>query len=204
MEQRSDEWFNQRLGRFTASTIHELLTTPAAFEKECFKKACEIVFGRDEYWDVESWDMKRGNTLEPEAIECFTGIMARKFVKVEPCFFFPYESDGGASPDSLVGNDATLQVKCPRPEKLFNLIKEGIKAIDKNYISQMNMEMLSTNSTHVHFFNYAIWKGSPIHHTIIIEPDKEIQEKIIEVIPKAAKLRDQLVEQLKNNVQFEL
>jgi hypothetical protein len=76
MEQRSNEWFNQRLGRFTASRISDLLGVKGlglTGESYAFKLATEIVFGREQD-QLETWDMKRGNELEPLAFELFKSL----------------------------------------------------------------------------------------------------------------------------------
>lgn len=203
--QRSEEWHNQRLGRFTASRISELLGIKGLNESGknlAFEKATEIVFGRDPDWEIESWDMKRGTALEPEAFALFQSIMARKFIPVQECFFFPNGENGGASPDGIVGSSATLQIKCPRPLKLFNLIKDGIAGIESDHIDQMQDEMRCTNSEHAYYFNYCIWKGKELHHTIIVPRNEERIKLIEERIEEAAELRDQFVEQLTHQKQF--
>lgn len=209
IKQRTPEWFEQRLGRFTASNIHKLLSDGktkgsfgADFYSICFEKAREKVFGRDESWDITSWDMRRGTELEPEAFAFFQAIMARKFIHVQEATFFPHGDNAGASPDGLVGSNATLQIKCPRPEKVDLLIRDGIKAIDKQYIEQMQMEMLSTNSELCYFFMYCLWNGKPHYHTIEVPRDQSIIDKINERLPYGVKQRDEYAEQLLTNKQF--
>jgi len=205
------EWYAARLGRFTGYNIHSLLSDGKkagsfgeGFYTLCFEKAVEIVFGIDEEWDAlkYNWDVKRGTELEPYAFEFYQSLKARQFINVEKAYFFPYGDNSGSTPDGLVGKNGTLQIKCPRPEKIFKLIAEGKDAIDPKYISQMNLEMLSTRSDHACFFNYAIWNGEPIYHEIIIEPDKSIQNKIDDRIGHGVEQRDKYVKMLKNKKQF--
>lgn len=210
IKQRTPEWFEQRLGRFTASTISKLLSdgkkSNASFGVDfysiCFEKAREKVFGRDESWDIQSWDMRRGTELEPEAFAFFQSLMARKFIPVQEATFFPYGDHAGASPDGLVGKNRSLQIKCPRPEKVDLLIRDGLNAIDKQYYEQMQMEMLCTNSEVCYFFNYCLWNGGPHHHTIEVPRDQSVIDKIIERLPQGVKQRDEYVEQLLTNKQF--
>jgi len=201
--QRTNEWFNQRLGRFTASNISDLLGVKGlglTGESLCLKKASELIFGRDEDEDFESYDMKRGNELEPFAFRCFSELKSLDFINTEQAYFFPYQENGGASPDGMVGNDAILEIKCPRPDKFFKICAKGIDAVDKNYIDQMQMQMLCTNSVRCHFFNFIIFNGVEMHDEIIVERDENRINFIKERIVEASILRDSFVEILREKL----
>jgi exodeoxyribonuclease (lambda-induced) len=202
MEQRSNEWFEQRAGRFTASEIYKLMGVKGlglTGEDYAFQKACEIVFGRNEDDNFMSFDMQRGVELEPIAFEKFKDI---NFYDVKNAVFFPFGESAGASPDGLVNDDSILEIKCPKPLKIFGLINGD--EIDKNYLFQMQMQMLCTNSVRCYFFNYGIYNGIEIYHEIIVERDEAVIEKIKERIIEATKLRDEYVVNLKKNIQFDL
>lgn len=206
-EQRTNNWFNQRLGRFTASNVSDLMGVKCLGDTGntlAFKKACEIVFGRDPEWNVETWDMKRGTETEPEAFELFQSMKAAKFIEVQEAEFFPLGENSGASPDGLVDKNAVLEIKCPRPEKVFKIIKDGVSALDKSWIDQVQLEMKCTNSEKCYFFVYAKWQGKPIYHELEILYDKERVEIILQRIKEAVVIRDEYVEQLQNNIQFDL
>lgn len=204
-EQRSNEWFNERLGRFTASTIDDILGIKGlglTGEALCLKKAREIVFGIDPDEGFTSFDMQRGIDLEPIAFETFAKLKDLEFLEVKKSYFFPYTSDAGASPDGLVGEDAILEIKCPKPDKLFGLITHGAAKIDKGYYSQMQMQMLCSNSQRCHFFNYAIFKSESIYHEIIVERDEKHIDFIKERLTVAVELRNEYVEKMVKNKQF--
>lgn len=208
MEQRSEEWFKQRLGRFTASTVHKLMGVQGLGDTGltlAFEKACEIVFGRDESWNVTDWNMRRGIELEPVAFELFKSLMARKFITVTETSFFPSGSDSGSSPDGLVdgkGIRDICEIKCPQPNKFFKLVAGGIKAIEKSHIDQMQKQMHDTNSANCYYFNYLEFDGIPMHHTIVVPADKSRQELIEQRIKDAVVERDKYVKALKQNIQF--
>lgn len=207
IEQRTDEWFNQRLGRFTASRIDELMGVKGlglTGEDYAFQNACEVVFGRNEEDSFVSYDMQRGIQLEPLAFAKFNEINQFNFIKAEQASFFPYGEHSGASPDGLIGSDAILEIKCPRPNKFFKLVEKGVSAIDRLYIHQMQMQMLCTNSKRCYFFNYIIYNGVEMWHEIIIDRDDTIINKIKERIELAIELKLQFIESLKKNIQFEL
>lgn len=206
--QKSSEWHTQRLGRFTGSRISELLGIKGLGEtgkSYAFENAVEIVYGRDEEEQFLSYDLKRGTELEPLAFRKFKEIKATEFIDdVQECGFFAFGKDAGASPDGLVGKDAVIEIKCPRSNKFFKLVAEGIDVIDKSYIAQMQMEMLCTNSVRCHFFNYIIYNGVEMWHELVIERDEVMINLIKLRIIEATKIRDQYVEELRKNAQFKL
>ena len=205
MLQRSSDWFDARKGRFTASDIHKLLGVRGlgqTGESYIFEKAVEEVFGLDEEDTFVSNDMQRGITLEPLAFRKFKELKEFEFLDVQETTFFSYGSHAGASPDGLVGNDAILEIKCPRPTKFFNLVAKGIDAIDKEYIAQMQMQMLCTNSVKAYFFNYIIFNGKEMWHEIEVERDEKMIDLIKERIEQAIKIKQEFVEYLITNKQF--
>ena len=207
IEQRTEEWYNQRLGRFTASRIDELMGVKGlglTGEDYAFQNACEVVFGRNEEDSFTSFDMQRGVQLEPLAFAKFDEVNQFNFIKAESASFFPFGEHAGASPDGLIGSDAILEIKCPRANKFFKIVEKGVDAIDRLYVHQMQMQMLCTNSQRCHFFNYIIYNGTEMWHEIIIERDESIINKIKERIEIATKLKLQFIESLKDKLQFEL
>lgn len=201
----SPEQQKNRLGRFTGSQIHRLLGVKGlglTGQTYAFENAVEIIFGRDEEPQFESWDMKRGNDLEPLAFRKFKELKEVDFLCVQKCEFFPYGENAGASPDGLVGNDAVLEIKCPKPNKFFNLMAKGFSEIDKEYIAQMQMEMMCTNSKQAHFFNYIIFNGVEMWHEIIVPRDEVMISLIKERIIEATGIRNNFLFDLKNNKQF--
>lgn len=205
-QQRSEEWFKERQGRFTASRINELLGIKGlglTGENYAFENAVEIVFGINEEENFSSFDMQRGVSLEPLAFRKFLELKDLEFLEVKEAYFFPYSDDAGASPDGLVGEDAILEIKCPRPNKFFKLVATGYDAIDKQYIDQMQMQMLCSNSKRCYFFNYIIFNGAEMWHEIIVERDDVRIELIKQRIKEAVTIRNEFVQYLLENQQFE-
>ena len=203
MEQRSKEWFDIRLGRFTASQIDSLLGIKGlglTGESYIFEKAVEAVFGADEEESFVSFDMQRGTELEPIAFQKFKDLKALDFIDVQETYFFPLGEHAGASPDGLVGKDSILEIKCPRPNKFFKLVKDN--QIDKQYISQMQMQMLCTNSQQAFFFNYIIFNGVEMWHEIIVDRDDVIIKLIKDRLEEAIQIKEKFINELKTNKQF--
>lgn len=205
MEQRSKEWYKQRLGKFTASEIHKLMGQKGlgkTGQSYCFEKACEIVYGIDEEDSFESFDMKRGTMIEPLAFRKFKELKYDEFIDVEECSFFNFCDNSGASPDGLVGNSGILEIKCPRSTKFFSIVKDGIEAIDSEYLFQMQMQMLATNRIEAYFFNYLVFNGKEMYHEIVVKRDESIIETMKERIKEAISIRDSYITQLKEKQQF--
>jgi len=203
ISQRSKEWFDLRLGRFTASQIDNILGVKGlglTGESYIFEKAAEIVFGADEDESFVSYDMQRGTELEPIAFAKFKELKELEFIDVQETSFFVLGDHAGASPDGLVGNDAILEIKCPRPMKFFKLVKDN--QIDKVYMSQMQMQMLCTNSVRAHFFNYIIYNGVEMWHEIIVDRDEKIIKLIKDRLAEAVKIKGEFIGYLIDNKQF--
>jgi len=205
MEQRSKEWFEMRKGRFTASRISELMGIKGlgkTGESYAFELACELVYGIDEEDNFVSHDIQRGISLEPLAFRKFSELKELEFKSVKEAYFMPYGENAGASPDGLIDDNGNLEIKCPRSGKFFKLVALGESEIDKNYLDQMQMQMLCSNSEYTSFFNYCIFNGIEMWHEIKINRDEKIIELIKSRIEEATELRNDYVKYLIENRQF--
>lgn len=202
IEQRSEEWHEQRLGRFTASEIYKLMGIKGLGEtgkSYAIEKAIETLFGRDED-DFVSYDMQRGIELEPLAFAKFHELMQLKFKDVKNCGFYVYGKSSGASPDGLVGEDAILEIKCPKKETFFKLV--ATNEIDNKYYLQMQKQMLATGRNKTYFFNYIIIDGIEYHHTIEVLRDDTVISKIKERIEESELIKQEFINKINNNKQF--
>jgi len=198
-EQRSEEWFKDRFGKFTASQIHKLLGVRGlgqTGETYAVEKAIESLYGQVEE-NVQSWDMRRGIELEPIAFGKFKEL----YPETIESYMFPYGEHAGASPDGVVGTEAILEIKCPRAVKFFKLVADGI--IDKEYIAQMQMQMMCSNSKRAYFFNYLQLNGREYHHTIIVERDEGFIDIMKKRIEEAIKIKEEYIVKLLKNSQYE-
>lgn len=204
-EQRTKEWYEARLGKFTSSSIHKLMGVKglgATGESYCFELAVDIVEGKDWTDEFTSFDMQRGIELEPFAFELFKKKMQMEFVPVTKTEFIRLNENEGSSPDGLVGNDAVLEIKCPKREKFFNIIAFGVNAIDTSYIYQMQHQMSVTNRHKAYFLNYYIHNSKELFHIIEIERDDSIINKMNERISQAIEIRDSYVQKIIDNIQY--
>ena len=114
MEQRSEEWYEIRRGKFTASNIHKLMGVKG-LGKTGLTYIDEVVADMlsDESEDerFENKAMRWGIDWEPVAAAWY----AKAFSKdLEERGFVLYSKDAGASPDRLiVGEKKGIEIKCP-------------------------------------------------------------------------------------------
>lgn len=207
MLQRSEEWFDARKGRFTASEIHRLLgketlkTTKTSIDSFAFEKAVETLYGLEEQ-DFVSKDMERGITQEPLAFSLFKDLQNYEFKEVTNCSFYKFGDHAGASPDGLVSDNSILEIKCPRRNKFFKLVANGESEIDPKYIAQMQMQMLATETEKAYFFNYYLQDNIQYWHTIIINRDEEMINLIKSRIEIATKIKLDYIKKINKNAAF--
>ncbi len=206
--QRTDAWFKARAGKFTASTIHNILgkeglkRTKDAIKTTAFNKAVETVFGVDPEERYISKDMERGIIQEPLAFHVFKEIKNLEFIDVKEVGFYKYGKHAGASPDGLVSDNAVLEIKCPRRDKFFRLVSDGLEAVDDVYISQMHLQMMSTKTDKAYFFNYYLENAIQYWHEIVIHRDEEKVKLIDSRIKEATEVKLDFIEKIKKNQQW--
>jgi exodeoxyribonuclease (lambda-induced) len=202
IEQRTAEWHEQRKGRFTASEIVKLLGVRGLGEtgkSYAIDKAIEQLYGEMEE-TFTSYDMQRGIELEPLAFAKFADTKELEFIDVKTCGFFEFGENAGASPDGLVGEDAILEIKCPRSTTFFELV--ATNEVDKKYYAQMQMQMLATNRNRAYFFNYLVHEGKEYWHEILVERDEVMCELIKNRILEATEIKSKYINKLNINKQW--
>jgi hypothetical protein len=118
-EQRTPAWYQARCGRLTGSVAHHV--TARGKHGEAFgrrdlryKLALERIIGVPEPDDYQSFDMRRGQELEPAAIAAYEAATGRTVEKTG--FISHNELPIGCSLDGHHGGFQTLlEVKCCKP-----------------------------------------------------------------------------------------
>jgi hypothetical protein len=113
VEQNSEEWESLRLGKATASNYAKFMANfgkafgdPA--DRYALQLALERVTGRRAEHSFKTDDMERGHEQEPLARLMYEEL---HFVDVQNGGFFDW-GDWGDSPDGLIDDDGTLEIKC--------------------------------------------------------------------------------------------
>lgn len=203
MEQRSQEWYDARLGKFTASNIKKLLGQKGLGEtgkSYAFELAVELLTGEptDVYQD---FNMQRGIELEPIAFDLIKQRAEQDFDVVTNATFVSFDNDSGASPDGYK-NGNPIEIKCPAKTKFFKQVFGGIDEIDDVYIDQMQMQMMCTNTNQCHYFIFYVHRGDPLLHEIIV-PRDEVRIALIKTrIQEAVDIRNNYLKELKEKLQW--
>lgn len=155
MEQRTDEWFQARLGKVTASKISDVLAkirTGEAAVRRNYKMqlATERLTGQktDSYINQA---MQDGIDREDTAREIFEIV---RDIKVEQVGFIdhPTIKMAGASPDGLLPDGGVLEIKCPiETTHTTNLLE---RVLPSRYVSQVQWQMACTGAEYANFVSY--------------------------------------------------
>ena len=155
VQQGTPEWVAARCGLPTASCFDKIVDTSGKPSKQrkkyLFQLAGERVVGSKDAEQFKSGAMQRGTELEPEARSLYELITGAKVRQVGFCIT---EGDAvyGASPDGLVDDDGSVQIKCPLiPAHVSYLLDGGLPS---EYFQQVQGELLVTGLKWCDFFSY--------------------------------------------------
>jgi putative phage-type endonuclease len=147
IEQRTEAWHTQRLGRVTASRLADVLAkTKSGYSASRNNYMTQLVLERITGTRAEFYSnaaMIHGVEQEPfarAAYEAHTGQM------VEEVGFIPHPTieAAGASPDGLVGDDGMVEIKCPSSSTALECWltrSQGGNPVDAKYYAQMQFQM---------------------------------------------------------------
>lgn len=174
IEQNSDEWFDIKLGMFSASTCPELLMDKST--KGYTGLINRIVEERITGEKCEN-NLFKGNAFTERGHE-FEGIARedyeiRNLQVVKQVGVVILDDWTLCSPDGLINDDTLHQIKCP----IFSTQKEYLekKKIPTNYYKQMQFELFVTGRNYNVFTSYHP-KLRPLD--ITIERDEQMIEQI--------------------------
>lgn len=146
-EPLSPEWFAARKNRLTASKFNDILNgTPTAWSR-----LIDEMDGTREGFkgnDATRW----GEKYESEAIDLFA---FEENLDVEPTGLWVMDEHDfiGGTPDGLIGDDFTVQVKCPyNPEIHLKTWRD--QKIPGKYFPQVQGELMVTGRRFVWFISY--------------------------------------------------
>ena len=152
IEQGTEEWHQERLGKVTASQMANVLMakSKAGYQNYLAQLVCERLTGKVTE-TFKSAAMEHGNETEAQARASYTmhsGLMVDQVSFV----VHPLIPDSGASPDGLVGEKGLVEIKCPQPAKHIKTLLGG--KIDRNYLLQMHWQMACTGRDWCDFVSF--------------------------------------------------
>jgi hypothetical protein len=215
--QRTPEWYTARLGKFTASCFHELLSRPsdpnAIWSKsaiKCIERAALQIWEGQYHSTPDNVATRWGVYHEPLAIEAY----AKKtgYVVNEAGFMLHQEiNDAGATPDAMVlctetGQYVPLQVKCHyNRQSHADYIQrmhtgEDLKKIKSQYYCQVQGEIWVTGADYGWFvsFDPRMEEHRKVHY-VKVSRDEQFIRLLREKVLDAVQFRERVIEQLKIN-----
>ena len=155
MEQRTDEWFNARLGKVTASRVTDVVArTKTGYAASRENYMAQLIVERMTQQAEKSFTnsaMQWGTDTEPLARAAYE---AERQVMVDEEGFVehPQIANAGASPDGLVGKDGLVEIKCPNTATHIETLLTGV--VPKKYLDQMMWQMICTGREWCDFVSY--------------------------------------------------
>lgn len=145
MEQRSEAWFSERLGKVTASCIYKVMAkTKTGYGADRTNYHAQLVTERLTGTVADSYSnaaMLWGIETEAQARAAYEFTQGAEVTEIA---FVPHPSIemAGASPDGLVGGIGLVEFKCPNSAThIATLTGAGI---DRKYHLQMQWQMACT------------------------------------------------------------
>jgi putative phage-type endonuclease len=191
IEQGSEEWFAQRLGKATASRIADIVAkTKAGYstsrENYCVELALERITGkRQEFYTNDA--MKWGTETEPlarAAYEAHTGNIVDEVAMID----HPVIHMSGASPDGLIDHDGLIEIKCPNSATHIKTMLSGKP--DSKYITQMMWQMACTNRKWCDFASFD--PRFPAHLQLFVKRIERDDEMINELEASVSEFLDEV------------
>lgn len=198
IEQRSDAWFAQRMGKVTASCIYKVMAkTKTGYGADRANYAAQLVAERLTGRPAETYTnaaMQWGVDTEAEARDAYS---EWHLCVVEESGFVPHPliAMSGASPDGLVGDTGLVEIKCPNTAThIATLTGAGI---DRKYLLQMQWQMACAERDWCDFasFDPRMPPEMQLHVTrverdddLLIEIETEVSAFLAEVAATVEKL----------------
>lgn len=145
MEQRTESWFQARLGKVTASRIADLMAkTKSGYSASRDSYMAQLTIERLTQKPTEGYTnaaMAWGVDQEPfarAAYETKTG----ELVTEVGFIVHPEIDQAGASPDGLVGDEGMVEIKCPESKTMIETLLSD--RVPDKYFKQMQWQMACT------------------------------------------------------------
>lgn len=155
IEQGSAEWFQQRLGKVTASRVSDVIAkTKTGWGASRGNYLAQLVAERLTGSVAESYSnaaMQWGTDTEPQARLAYE---FRTDATVEQVAFIDHPTIpmSGASPDGLVGADGLVEIKCPNTATHIETLRTG--KVPGKYVTQMQWQMACTGRAWCDFVSF--------------------------------------------------
>lgn len=192
IEQGTEEWHQQRLGKITASRVADVMARTksgwgASRKNYMMELLCQRLTGNREE-GYTSAAMQRGTDLEPLARAAYE-METDAIVETSGFVLHPIHSEIGASPDGLVGKSGLIEIKCPNTAQHVAFIQSGEP--EKRYWWQMQCQMACTGRGWCDFASFDDRMPEPLQlcHTRIERDDQAISEMLSDCLEFLGELK---------------
>lgn len=209
IEQGSEAWFAQRLGKVTASRVADVIAkTKTGYSTSRDNYMAQLVCERMTNTVAESFTntaMAWGTETEPlarAAYEAYADVLVDEVAMIT----HPTIEASGASPDGLVGDDGMLEIKCPNTATHIDTLLS--QSVPGKYNTQMQWQMACTGRQWCDFVSFdsrlptelqLFVKRVPRDNAYIAMLEEEVQKFLVELDGKIKKLNE-LKEKHGNNL----
>jgi putative phage-type endonuclease len=200
-EQRTDEWYAQRLGKVTASRIADMMAKTktkgewgASRANYAAQLVCERLTGKpgDNY---QSEAMRYGTENEPLARAAYE---FRTDNTVELCGFVdhPRIAMSGASPDGLVGPNGLIEIKVPNSATHIDTLLSA--TVPSRYVLQIQWQLACTGREFCDYVSFdprlpeemKLWRATVYRDDVQIATlEREVEAFLAEIDDTIKRLR---------------
>lgn len=191
--QRSEEWYQLKLGVISASDAHKVLSGDNTAKRKTYMAELigQITTGIID--EINAKQLEWGLLHEDAAISAYEMFKGEEVARVP----FVYQDDSrrcGCSPDAMLKNKRKgLELKCPfkTSTHIEFLIDDKIKS---EYIKQCQFSMWITGFEEWDFMSYDPRMKKGIVHLETIERDEKTMKSFSELVPKFIEEMDKKLE----------
>lgn len=190
VEQGTDEWFNSRLGRATASHFADIMANGRGGGESAgsINYRAQLVAERTSGQKAETYkskEMQWGNDMEPLARLKYV-LQSGNDVR-ESGFFAHNDIHAGASPDGLIGEDGAIEIKCPNTATHIETLKK--QSVPTQYLWQIQGQLWMTGRKWCDFISHdprLPGNASLFVKRVMRDDDKiaELEKKVREFLQK--------------------
>ena len=194
IEQGSPEWYATRCGVLSSSEFKRIITLEGDRSADTGiipEKAIERIT-KQPYSTFESYDMRRGTALQPEATTSYEFLQGVTVRQIGFCFLNE-DRNIGASTDGLINSGGVFEVKAPKGTTHVKYTFDN-DALVKEYKQQVQGELYVTEREWVDLMSYYPGLSSVI---IRVYRDEPYIKKMAQFLKDAVEQIDEFTERLR-------